>query len=118
MRRHDTGPVPYPLALVITLAVEVAIYLVVLRAARLLPGWRGLLAAVGVNLATHPVLWLILTAHPGWFIPAEACVCLVEAGLLWLLAGRRGAGLLLVTAVAANTASILAGAVLYGLTVQ
>jgi hypothetical protein len=117
MRRHDTGPVPYPLALVITLAVEVPIYLVVFRAARLMAGWRGVGAAVGVNLATHPVLWLTVSAHPCWLLPAEAAVCLVEAGLLWCIA-RRDAVLLLVTSVAANSASILAGTVLYGLTLQ
>jgi hypothetical protein len=109
MRRHDTGPVPYALALVITLAVEVPIYLVVFRAAGLLCGWRRLLVAAGINLATHPVLWLVLSAHPGWFLPAEAGVCLAEAGLLWWLAGRRAGMLLLVTAVAANTASVLIG---------
>jgi hypothetical protein len=104
--------VPYAVALAITLAVEVPIYGVVLHLARLLPGWRGLGAAVGVNLATHPLLWLVLSTHPGWFIPAEAGVCLVEAALLWGLAGRRDPGLLLAAAVAANTASILAGTLL------
>lgn len=111
MRWHDTGPVPYALALVVTLTVEVPIYVLVLRAAGLLPR-RRVLAGAGVNLATHPVLWLVLSAHPTWFVPAEAGVCLVEALLLWLLAGRRDAGLLSVAAVAANTASILAGAVI------
>jgi hypothetical protein len=112
MARQDTGPVPYPLALVITLVVEVPIYGVVLHLARVLPGWRGLGAAVVVNLATHPVLWLVLSAQPGWFVPAEAGVCVVEAALLWLLAGSRTPGLLLVAAIAANTASVLAGAAL------
>lgn len=116
---------PYVLALVITLAVEVPIYLAAfhyLRGVgsghdgRILPGWRGLVAALAVNLATHPALWLVLSARPTWFLMAEAVVCLVEGGLLWLLARRRDLGLLLVTAVVANTASVLAGAAVYGLT--
>jgi hypothetical protein len=115
MGSHDTGRVAYPTALLITLAVEVPVYAVVLRFARLLPGWRGVAAAVGVNVVTHPPLWWVVSAHPGWLVAAEACVVVVEAGLLWLLAGRRDARLLLVTAVAANTASVLAGIVLNGL---
>jgi hypothetical protein len=111
MRWHDTGRVPYALALVITLTVEVPIYFFVLRAAGLLRG-RRLLAGVGVNLATHPVLWLVVSARPGWFLGAEAGVCVVEALLLWLLAGRRDAVLLSVSAVTANTASVLAGLLL------
>lgn len=115
MRRHDTGSVPYTLALMITLAVEVPIYLGVFRAAGLLPVRRGLVAAAGVNLLTHPPLWLLVSAHPGSALAAEAVVGLVEASVLWLLVRRRDTGLLLVTAVVANAASILAGIILYGL---
>ena len=104
----------YLLALAITLAVEVPLYVVVLRLARLLPLRLSLAGAVGVNLLTHPLVWLVLSAHPGWFLPVEAAVCLVEAALLWLLVRRRDLVTLLVTAVAANTASVLAGFVLYG----
>jgi hypothetical protein len=100
--------------LAITLGVEVPIYVVVLCFAQLLPGWRRLAAAVGVNLVTHPVVWLVLSARPAWFPGAEAGACLVEAGLLWLLV-RRDGPLLLATSVAANTASVLAGIVLNGL---
>ena len=116
MPRQDTDPVPYALALVITLAVEVPVYGIVCRLSGLLLGWRRWAAAVAVNLVTHPLVWFVLSAHPGWFVPVEAAVCVVEAALLWLLAGHRDAPLLLVTAVAANTASVLAGFVLYGLT--
>ena len=134
----NTGAVPYPLALVITLGVEVPIYVAVLSFARLLRGARAVAAAVGVNVLTHPVVWVVLTAHPGWFVPVEVGVCLVEAVLLvgavamWGAAGlrdaaelrgaaalwgiaRRDAGLLLLVAVVANSASVLAGTILYGL---
>jgi hypothetical protein len=107
---HDTVPVPYPLALAITLAVEVPVYLVVFRFAGLLAGWRGVGAAVGLNLCTHPLVWLVLSAHPGlwWFTVVEAAVCLVETLLLCALVRRDGA-LLSLTVLVANTASILAG---------
>jgi hypothetical protein len=107
--------VAYPTALVITLVVEVPIYLAVFAVARLLPGWRGLSGAAGVNLLTHPVLWLVVSAHPGWLAPAEVGVCLVEAALLWLLARRRDAGLLLLAAIVANAASVITGIVLNGI---
>jgi hypothetical protein len=102
--------VPYPLALAITLAVEVPVYLVVFRFAGLLAGWCGVVAAVGINLCTHPLVWLVLSAHAGlwWFTIVEAGVCLVEALLLWALVHRDGV-LLLLTVLVANTASILAG---------
>jgi hypothetical protein len=108
--------VEYSLALAITLAVEVPVYVAVFRLARLLPLALSLAGAIGVNLVTHPVVWLVLSAHPGWFLPVEAAVCPVEAVLLWLLVRRRDLAMLLVTAVVANTASVLAGVVLYGLT--
>jgi hypothetical protein len=108
MRTHDTVPVPYPLALVITLAVEVPVYLVVFRFAGILAGWRGLGAAVGVNLATHPVAWRLLSSHPGWLVPVEAAVVAVEAALLFALV-RREPALLALTALVANAGSLLAG---------
>jgi hypothetical protein len=106
----NTGAVPYPLALVITLGVEAPIYTVVLGFAGLLRGWRAVVAAVGVNVFTHPLAWALLTAYPGWLLPVEAGVCLVEAVLLWFLAGRRDAGVLMLAAVVANAASVLVGA--------
>jgi len=108
MRTHNTVPVPYPLALVITLVVEVPVYLVVFRFAGFLAGWRGFAAAVGVNLATHPVVWWILSSHPGWLVPVEAAVVAVEAALLFALV-RRQAALLALTALVANAGSLLAG---------
>ena len=103
---------PYPIALAVTLAAELPVYLLVFRFTGLF-GWRrGVAAAVGLNLGTHPVVWLVLSAHPGWFVSVEAAVCAVEGGLLWWFAGRREPGLLLLTAVVANLTSILAGFVL------
>ena len=102
----------YPLALAATLAVEVPVYAISLRVARLLTVWRAAALAVLVNLLTHPLLWYgLLTAGPAWFIPAEAAVVLGEAGVCWLIL-RRDALLLLLTSVVANTASVLAGVVL------
>jgi hypothetical protein len=106
---------PYPLALVITLGVEVPIYAGVLSYAGILRGWRAIAAAVGVNVFSHPLAWLVLMPRPGWLLTVELAVCVVEAGLLWLLARRRAAGVLLLSAVVANTASVLAGILLYGL---
>jgi hypothetical protein len=105
---------PYPAALALTLAVELPVYAVALRR-----GWgvswrRALWCALGVNLATHPLLWWLLApwtglpAYPMIMIFAEAAVCGAEAALLaWWL--RRRDPLLAVLAVAANAASVAAG---------
>jgi hypothetical protein len=99
----------YPLALAVTLVVEVPVYAVSLRVARLLTPARAAALAVLVNLITHPLLWYGLSrAGPAWFAPAEAAVVLVEAGVCWLVL-RRDPALLLLTSVVANTASVLAG---------
>jgi hypothetical protein len=103
--------VPYPLALALTLVVEVPVFVVVFQFAGLLPGWRAWTGAVGVNLVTHPVVWLLLSARPGWFVPAELGAAAVEALLLWAWT-RRDLALLALTAVVANTASVLAGVLL------
>jgi hypothetical protein len=100
--------VPYALALALTLVVEVPVYAGVLAVARLAPWHRAAVAAVVVNLVTHPLVWWLLTAYPGLFVPAEVGAWLVETALLvaWL---RRDAPLLALTALTANLASILAG---------
>jgi hypothetical protein len=108
MARHDTGPVPYPVALALTLVVEVPVYVVVLRRCGLLPGWRAWAGAVGVNLLTHPVVWVLLSARPAWFVPVEAAVAGIEASLLYAWV-RRDLLVLVLAAVVANTASVLAG---------
>jgi hypothetical protein len=72
---------------------------------------------IGVNLATHPVVWWSLwpwrdrPAYPLWVLLAEAAVCAAEWLLLrWRL--RRDATLLAVVVVGVNAASVAAGAVL------
>jgi hypothetical protein len=117
MDRHDTWPVWYPVALALTLAVEVPVYLVAFRVAGLLPGWRGVGAAAGVNLVTHPVVWAVLVRAGSsyWlaFGVLEAAAWVVESLLLIALV-RRDALLLALTALVANIASVLAGFVMQG----
>ena len=122
----NTGAVPYPLALVITLAVEVPIYVGVLRAVGPLRGRPALVAAIGVNLLSHPLVWVLLTARPTWFWAVEAGAWLVEAATLWALTWRRDGdwlpslrrdgAVLALAALVANAASVLVGAGLAGLT--
>lgn len=104
----------YPAALALTLAVEIPVYAVALRWGWAASWRRAALCALGVNLATHPLLWWLLapwTARSGYpliVVVAEAVVCGAEAALLvWWL--RRRDPLLAVLAVAANAASVLAG---------
>ena len=113
--RHNTVAVPYLLALALTLAVEVPIYVLALRVARLLPIRRAVVIAVGVNAATHPVVWLVLV-HAGsayWplFGVVEVGAWLGEAAL-FLLWVRRDRALIGLTALVANTCSCLAGLLL------
>ena len=100
-----------------TLAVEVPIYGLALIAAGV--SWRrALIVGVGVNVVTHPVLWLGLRsvvdrpAYPRIMLLAEVGVCLVEWGLLAWWTGRRRStdpALLAALAIAANAASTLVG---------
>jgi hypothetical protein len=105
MRTNHTGPVPYALALALTIVVEAPIYAAVIRGAR---GW---LVGVGVNVVTHPMVWWTLSRHPSWFAPVEVGAWLVEAALAWLVV-RRDAAVLALTAFVANAASVLAGLLL------
>jgi hypothetical protein len=101
----------YPLALALTLAVEVPVYAFSLRQARVLSFRRAAALGVLVNLLTHPALWYGLSwAGPAWLVPAEAAVVLAEALALWLIL-RRDPALLLLVSLFANTASALAGLV-------
>jgi len=100
------------LALALTLAVEVPLVALALTGLRLARLGRAVLLGVGVNLVTHPVLWWSLAPHPEparfWF--AEACVCVVEAVLLWWgLAVRRDIAVLVILSVGANAASVAVG---------
>jgi hypothetical protein len=110
----------YAAALVLTLAVEVPGYGVLLR--RLGVRTRtAVVAGVGVNLITHPLLWFGVREYQygsGWYVAAflvgEAAVCVAE----WLLlAGalrryRLPMGTLAAVSVAVNAASAAAGLLL------
>ena len=113
---------PYPLALALTLTVEVPL----LVGAFVLGGvvrWsvRGVAAAVavtiGVNLATHPLVWLALrdAGADYWprFVVVEVGAWLAESALLYFLLGRRDARLIALVALLANCASALAGLLLW-----
>jgi hypothetical protein len=100
---------PYGYALALTLAVEVPVYAVCLRAAGLLSLPRAAGLAVLVNLLTHPIVWYGLSrGGPAWFGPAEIGAVLVEAAVCRAVI-RRDTPLLLLVSLVANTASILAG---------
>jgi hypothetical protein len=103
-------------AFALTMAIEVPIYIALLRP------WvsvvRGCLLAVLVNLVTHPVLWFSLVSIEGSprtelvaFVIAEALVWLVECALLWLFIRKRGAGVMRLAVVSAvpNLTSQIAG---------
>jgi len=95
----------------LTLAVEVPLYLAVLSHTRLLRRGPAALAAVAVNLATHPLVWLALRhAEPYWpaFAVVEVAAWLTEFALLYFLV-RREPALLAAAALTANTLSALAG---------
>lgn len=103
---------PYPVALAATLLVEVPVYLTALVAGGAW-GWpRALTAAVAVNLATHPLAWLLLSGPTavswGTFLVVECGVWLVESGLL-LGSVRRDPALITVAALTANLGSCLLG---------
>jgi hypothetical protein len=102
-------------ALLLTLAVEVPLYVAALVLLRLAPLWRATALALLVNLLTHPVLWSALGDRPPVLriAAAEVLVWLVEAALLSLALRRRPALVALVAA-GTNAASILVGALIAG----
>jgi len=115
MRRAPAAaPGPAPMswgeAFALTLAVEVPLYVAALVGLRLAPLRRGLLAAVVVNLATHPLLWWALSRDVtmGAVVLAEVCVVLVE-GLIVRVVTRRDGLLALLVALGANAASFAVG---------
>jgi hypothetical protein len=103
---------PQVTALLLTLAVEVPLYVAALVVLRLAGFGRALLLAVGVNLLTHPLLWWALGPRPSLLavVVAEVAVWLVEAALVWLVV-RRSLSVVLVVAAGVNAASILVGVV-------
>jgi hypothetical protein len=118
----------YPAALALTLAVELPLYAVALRGLLGVRVATALLAATGVNLVSHPLVWLALGAAARFrggyeisLLPVEIAAWLAEAAMLRALLrgrgrgrGREGGDLVLI-ALAANAASFLAGLVLIGL---
>jgi hypothetical protein len=102
--------VSFPVALLVTLAVEVPLYVVALFALRLCGTGRAVLLGTAVNLLTHPVLWWCLAPRPALaaLVAAEVAVWAVETGLVWL-ALRRAFTVLAVVCAGVNAASILAG---------
>jgi hypothetical protein len=101
------------LAFVLTVALEVPVVLFVLR--RVEPDLLRLAVLVAfANLATHPVVWyvisqLFLVGTPAFVIVAETWAIAAEA--LFFLAAIRGLALrqAVIVALAANVVSFLAG---------
>ncbi|MFI6443501.1 hypothetical protein [Kitasatospora sp. NPDC050543] len=110
---------PYPLALALTLLVEVPLYVAALVPVGRVRPVRATVAAVAVNALTHPPLWWFLghfaagAAAAYWtaFGLAELAVCVVEAVLLRALLGARGP-LPYAASLTANAGSLLAGLLL------
>lgn len=102
-------------ALLLTLAVEIPLYVAALVGLGLTPFRRALALALVVNLLTHPILWAMLGPRPPVLrvAAAEVLVWLAEAAGLGL-AIRRRPGLIALVAAGANAGSILAGAVIAG----
>ncbi|SEG57963.1 hypothetical protein SAMN05216223_106377 [Actinacidiphila yanglinensis] len=106
----------YPPALALTVAVEVPVYAVTVISASPARFRRTAVAAVMVNLVTHPLLWWFLSrvpSHDYWpaFAVAESVVCLVEGALMaWWL--RLRGPVPYAASVAANAASVIAGMLL------
>jgi hypothetical protein len=108
--------VSYPVALALTVATEVPVYAAALRATSGSPPGRTALAAVLVNLLTHPPLWWFLRHVPAggyWaaVAAAECAVVAVEGVLLARGLRLRGAAPYAASA-AANALSVLAGLLL------
>ncbi len=109
----------YPAALVLTLTVEVPVYVLGLSAGAAVPWRRAAMVAVVVNVVSHPLLWFglvpLLTRVTGSeltaLIIAELVVWVGESVATARLAARP-IGLGLAVAAAANAASLLAGVVL------
>lgn len=105
-------------AFVLTLAIEVPIAVVLLRRAE--PDLRRLgVLIIFANLASHPVVWyvitqLVLVGTPGYTVAAEAWAIAVEAVFYWAAIRGLPARRALLVAVAANATSWFAGRVING----
>jgi hypothetical protein len=100
----------YVAALLLTLVIEVPLYAGVLVGGLKVGKFRAFKLAAGINLATHPALWVIF-----WLISGTApgpsltfsgllAACVIEWAILAYLL-RRDRIVLAITAVVANTVS-------------
>jgi hypothetical protein len=117
----------YALAFVLTWLIETIVYLWAFRTLRW-PGWRAgrgvgraLLLVLGLNVVTHPLLWLFTARVPGTgpLLLAEVLAVLVEGTILGLVLRVPGAdavarwGWSLLAALLANAVSLLVGLLAY-----
>lgn len=108
----------YPLALGLTVLVEVPVYVAAITVSCQVRWYRTAVAGVLVNLVTHPLLWWFLRqvpAHGYWwgFAVGETAVCAAEGWMVARVLRLRGV-VPYAAAVAANAASVLAGLLLLG----
>ncbi len=102
---------PYPAALLLTLAIELPIYVALLTPR---PRWpRAIALALAVNVITHPFVWLILDRADDryWvlFAPVEIGAVVVEAVLLVAWSRHPPARVVVPVATLANAASCAVG---------
>lgn len=97
-------------ALVVTVVVELPLYVAALVMLRLARPARAVLLAIGVNLLTHPVMWHVLAPSPtiDRVVAAELCVAVVEAAVIWLFV-RRDAAMVFLVGLGVNAASFGVG---------
>jgi hypothetical protein len=109
--------ISWPLAFALTLAVETAVLALVAGRGR---SWLRVVAtAVVANLATHPIVFLVL---PRWFsdygvylVVAEAFALVVEVPILWLGLRPLPWPRAVMASALANGASYAVGMAVYGL---
>jgi len=94
----------------LTLATELPWYVAGLTLLRLARWWQAALLGLGVNLASHPLLWWALAPHPtvSRFAVAEFAVLAFETFAIFLFV-RRELPLVAVVCLGANATSVLAG---------
>jgi len=104
----------WPFVFGVTLLSEGIVLWVLLRR-DLAPGHIALLA-LGVNLATHPLIWFALpqlvSERTTYLLVAEIFAMVTEATLIYLLLGRRSLSTAVLSAALANAASYAVGLVL------
>lgn len=93
-----------------TLAIETPIVVAVLP--RPVPIWRRVCGAVAASTITHPVFWFVarrwFTSHDTYVTVSELVIVIVEAFVLWIVAGRPSPRRAFAASALANGASYLA----------